>query len=304
MVPEPRPTSPRSTSTRATSTRATHRWWPTLLTLLLVVFSLGWLGWPLWSSTTAPNAAQQSAEARPALLALVAMSCALLAVVRRFAGIRTVQAIAAITVLNTAVRPLLGAGSAGFEPVYLLPFVAGAFAGPAAGWLVGFWSCLASAAWMGLFASSTGSQAVVWALMGAVGGVLHLLPRLARAVLAPVLGLLAAAMIGVAYNLPSWSVTAPLDANSYVVGADLASNASRLLAHTWQTSWAVDLVRTLGTGVALLFTGPILTLLGRVFGAPPTKQQTTTLRPLRSRKSRTDHARWQQSLWHKENPSD
>lgn len=192
---------------------------------------------------------------------------------------RSLALLGVLTAINAAVRPALGAGTAGIESVFVLLILAGWAFGPGFGFVLGMTTMVASA----MFTAGVGPWlpfqmlAAAWIGLGA-----GLLPgrrrgpaRLGQLAMLIAYGIVASYFFGAMMNLWSWptltgitAAGAPGGAGSldYVPGAPWADNARRYGLYTLLTSTAGwDTGRALSTAIGLAVLGrPILGVLHRV----------------------------------------
>jgi energy-coupling factor transport system substrate-specific component len=191
---------------------------------------------------------------------------------------RTLALLGVLTAINAALRPALGAGTAGIESVFFLLVLGGRAFGPGFGFVLGTTSMAASA----LFTAGVGPWlpfqmlAAGWIGLGA-----GLLPGRARGraklgelAMLIVYAIVAAYFYGAVMNLWSWPTitgiatpgyTGPSGGLDYVPGAPWIANLHRFGAYTLLTSTAGwDTGRAIWTALALGILGrPILDVLHR-----------------------------------------
>ncbi|WP_418058809.1 hypothetical protein [Pimelobacter simplex] len=238
--------------------------------VVLVPAGLTWLGWPVWGSLTAPSRADAQAAAPWLMTALVAGLAALTVAIWLDAGRRSeaLAPLAALVAGNTVLRAVLNPAAAGIELVHALPLLAGMAAGAPAGFLVGASSALVSTVAVGEPATMLPVQALVWGLVGMLGGLLRRLrPRAAWLASLP-LALVAGLGSGVLLNLMGWGQEPGTTLTSFSPGLPPAESLSRLWGYTLDTSVAYDLTRGASTAVVLAVIGhPVLLALRRATGA-------------------------------------
>nr|WP_156610846.1 ECF transporter S component [Auraticoccus cholistanensis] len=245
------------------------RGWSALVVAVASAVALALLLWPFWL----PARSGAAADA-PWLLALLLPLVVLLVLAQlteHGLDSRTLAVLGVLSALNAALRPTLGAGTAGVESVFFTLVLAGRVFGPAFGFLLGCTSLFASA----LLTAGVGPWlpfqmvAAAWVGMGA-----GLLPRRARgrAELAWLVGygVVSAYAFGLLMSLWSWPLVAqaapgapgPLD---HLPGAPAAENLRRFAAYALITSTAGwDTGRAVTNTVALLLLGPaVLAVLRR-----------------------------------------
>jgi energy-coupling factor transport system substrate-specific component len=191
---------------------------------------------------------------------------------------RALALLGVLTAINAALRPALGAGTAGIEFMFVLLILAGRAFGPGFGFVLGATSLATSA----LFTAGVGPWlpfqmlAAGWVGLGA-----GLLPGRARgrtsvAQLAMLVayGIVAAYFYGAIMNLWSWPTLAgiatpdfggPTGGIDYVPGAPWLDNLRRFGMYTLLTSTAGwDTGRAISTSIGLAVLGrPILDVLHR-----------------------------------------
>lgn len=191
---------------------------------------------------------------------------------------RTLALLGVLTAINAALRPALGAGTAGIESVFFLLVLCGRAFGPGFGFVLGTTSMAVSA----MFTAGVGPWlpfqmlAAGWVGLGA-----GLLPgrgrgRAGLGQLAMLIGyaIVAAYFYGAIMNLWSWPTltsiatpgfTGPGGGLDYIPGAPWPANLRRFGLYTLLTSTAGwDTGRAIGTAIALAVLGrPILDVLHR-----------------------------------------
>ncbi|GAB3822601.1 ECF transporter S component [Tessaracoccus terricola] len=237
------------------------------------------IAWPLLMP--AVDVAPQHADDAPYVFVFLLPVVLLLAVAQVSDGGLDAKALSLLGVLaaiNAAIRPVLGAGTAGVESIFFLLILAGRAFGPGFGYLLGLTSMFASA----LLTAGVGpwlpSQMLCAAWVGLGAG---LLPRgvSGRRELWLLIGygIVAAYVFGALMNLWFWPFisgtsvegagvgTGSLD---YVPGAPLLENLARFGWFTLFTSTAGwDTGRAITTTIALLLLGgPVLGVLRRASG--------------------------------------
>lgn len=253
------------------------RGWSAVVVVLASLLALGTALWPLWVPAAAGGS--RSGDA-PWLLALLLPAVVLLTLAQlseRGMDSRTLALLGVLSALNAALRPTLGGGTAGIEPVFFLLVLAGRVLGPGFGFLLGCTSLFASA----LLTAGVGPwlpfQMVCAAWIGLGAG---LLPRRVRGrrelALLVGWGIVSAYAFGLLMNLWFWpfatasSGLSTPGALDFVPGAPVPDNLRRFLAFTLLTStgsW--DTGRAVTTTVALLVLGPpVLAVLRRAARRP------------------------------------
>jgi hypothetical protein len=269
---------------------------------VLVTAGLLWLGWPVLDSATSPGRAQSQSEAPWVTAALVLGLVALAAAMWRDAGRRyeALSPVAALIVLDTAVRAVLNPSAGGVEFVHALPLLAGVGAGAPAGFLVGASSAIVSTIAVGAPATTLPAQALIWGLSGMLGGVLWRVPALLAWALALPLALIAGVASGVLLNLMGWAQEPGAALTDFFPGLPAGEVLTRLLDYTRATSLAYDATRGLTTAAIVLVIGyPVLVALRRATGGDiatdplqGTDQRVELASPRRERSARLDQ------MWH------
>lgn len=253
------------------------RGWSAAVVGVASLLALAMVLWPLWVPASAAGSRGSDA---PWLLALLLPAVVLLTLAQlteRGMDSRTLALLGVLSALNAALRPTLGGGTAGIEPVFFLLVLAGRVFGPGFGFLLGCTSLFASA----LLTAGVGPwlpfQMVCAAWIGLGAG---LLPRRLRgrrelAVLVA-WGIVSAYAFGLLMNFWFWpfATSSPglvtPGALDFVPGAPVPDNLRRFLAFTLLTStgsW--DTGRAVTTTVALLVLGPpVLAVLRRAARLP------------------------------------
>ncbi|TRY19033.1 ECF transporter S component [Tessaracoccus rhinocerotis] len=243
------------------------------------VIGLFTIAWPLLMP--AVDVAPQHADDAPYVFAFLLPVVLMLVIAQISDGGLDAKALALLGVLsaiNAAIRPVLGAGTAGVESIFFLLVLAGRAFGPGFGYLLGFTSMFASA----LLTAGVGpwlpSQMLCAAWVGLGAG---LLPRKlgGRAELLVLIGygIVAAYLFGALMNLWFWPFISGISIDGYpggsgsldyVPGAPPGDNLVRFGWFTLVTSTAGwDTGRAITTTVALLLLGrPVLGVLRRASG--------------------------------------
>lgn len=242
--------------------------------LLLVVTSVAGLamfGWPLLARSQ-PDVGH-STDAPLVFLAVLPLLLAI--VLAQFAeggmDARALAVLGVLSAVNAALRPTLGAGTAGVESVFFLLVLAGRVFGPGFGFVLGCTSMFASA----LLTAGVGPwlpfQMLASAWIGLFAGLLPRRPR-GRAEIAMLVayGVVCAYAYGLLLNLWFWPFALGTGAGgdgsvSFVPGAPLLDNLHRFVVFTLVSStggW--DTGRAITTSVALVVVGPaVLAVLRR-----------------------------------------
>ena len=235
------------------------------------------IAWPL----LIPVSEQASNSTAPLAFAVILPVVLLLAISQLSEGGLDSKALAMLGVLsalNAAIRPVLGAGTAGVESVFFLLILAGRAFGPGFAYLLGFTSLLASA----LLTAQVGPwlpfqmMCAAWVGLGA-----GLLPKRVRGrwevAMLIAYGVVSAYLFGMVMNLWFWPFMTGTDvqgsqgtlgALDYVAGAPLLQNLRHFILYTLVSStggW--DTGRAITTAVAIGVLGrPVLGVLHRAAG--------------------------------------
>lgn len=210
--------------------------------------------WPFLLTTTATG---QGAVAPWLFVVVLALLAAVATAELGSGGLdaKTVALLGVLASVGGALR-VLGAGTAGLEPMFFLLVVAGRVLGPGAGFLLGCLAMLVGAFLTGGIGPWAPFQmlAAGWVAMGA-----GLLPRAggrAERWLLAGYGLVAGLAYGAVMNLYFWPfLTIGPDGGGFVPGASVAENAGRYAVFYVITSLAWDLTRGVLTAVLCLVAG-------------------------------------------------
>ncbi|MCC2593230.1 ECF transporter S component [Tessaracoccus sp. OS52] len=237
------------------------------------------IAWPLLMP--AVDVSPQHASDAPFVFAFLLPVVLMLVVAQISDGGLDSKALALLGVLsaiNAAIRPVLGAGTAGVESIFFLLILAGRVFGPGFGYLLGFTSMFASA----LLTAGVGpwlpSQMLCAAWVGLGAG---LLPRRVggrtELWLLVAYGIVAAYLYGAMMNLWFWPFISGIQVGAdpgglgsldYVPGAPPGENLVRFAWFTLISSTAGwDTGRAITTTIALLLLGrPVMGVLRRASG--------------------------------------
>lgn len=248
-------------------------WLVIVASTLLGLFSIVW---PL--VIPAVGVAPQHADDAPFVFAALLPVILVLVIAQISEGgldARSLAVLGVLSAINAAIRPALGAGTAGVESVFFLLILAGRVFGPGFGYLLGLTSLLASA----LLTAGVGPWLPFQMMCaGWVGLAAGLLPKRVsgRAEMAMLvgLGILASYLFGALMNMWFWPFITGVDIDGtggsldYVPGAPIMDNLVRFGWFTLLTSTAGwDTGRAITTTIALLIVGrPVLTVLRRASG--------------------------------------
>ncbi|HET7474851.1 MAG TPA: ECF transporter S component [Dermatophilaceae bacterium] len=243
---------------------------------VLAVASLAGLAmfaWPLLARPD-PGAGQHALDAPFVFLAVLPVLVVVVLAQLSEGGMdaKALAMLGVLSAVNAALRPALGAGTAGIESVFFLLVLAGRVFGPGFGFVLGCTSLFASA----LLTAGVGPWLPFQMLSAAwIGLGAGLLPRrvAGRWEIAMLVGygIVAAYAFGLLMNLWFWpfvtdvSLPDASSALSYRPGAALGDNLARFLRYTVLTStggW--DTGRAITNSVAILAIGPaVLAVLRR-----------------------------------------
>lgn len=243
------------------------------LSTLLGLFAIGW---PLL--IPAVGVAPQHADDAPFVFAALLPVILLLVIAQISEGgldARSLAVLGVLSAINAAIRPALGAGTAGIESVFFLLILAGRAFGPGFGYLLGFTSLFASA----LLTAGVGPWLPFQMLCaGWVGLAAGLLPKRVTGrwemLMLVALGIVSAYLYGALMNMWFWPFITGVNIDGtggsldYVPGAPILDNLIRFGWFTLLTSTAGwDTGRAITTTLALLVVGrPVLTVLQRASG--------------------------------------
>ena len=251
--------------------------WRTWLVIALSsALGLFAIGWPL--IIPAVDVAPEHVQDAPFVFAALLPVVLLLVIAQVTEGgldSRSLAVLGVLSAINAALRPALGAGTAGVESVFFLLVLAGRAFGPGFGYLLGLTSIFASA----LLTAGVGPWLPFQMFCaGWVGLVSGLLPKRvtgkAEIAMLIVVGVLSAYLYGALMNMWFWPFITGINLDGsggsldYVPGAPILDNLTRFGWFTLLTStggW--DTGRAITTMLALLILGrPVLTVLRRASG--------------------------------------
>ncbi|SDY96453.1 ECF transporter S component [Tessaracoccus flavus] len=251
--------------------------WRTWLVIVLsTALGLFAIGWPLL--IPAVGVAPEHAQDAPFVFAALLPVILLLVIAQVTEGgldSRSLAVLGVLSAINAAIRPALGAGTAGVESVFFLLVLAGRAFGPGFGYLLGMTSLFASA----LITAGVGPWLPFQMLAaGWVGLISGLLPRRvtgkAEIGMLIAVGVVSAYVYGALMNMWFWPFITGINLDGaggsldYVPGAPIVDNLARFGWFTLLTStggW--DTGRAITTALALLILGrPLLTVLRRASG--------------------------------------
>jgi energy-coupling factor transport system substrate-specific component len=214
--------------------------------------------WPLFVSPESGIAHGGDAPWMFALLLPVVLAVVLAELSEGGMDSKAVAMLGVLSALGAAVRPL-GAGTAGIETVFFLVLLGGRVFGPGFGFVLGNTTLFASALLTGGVGPWLPYQMLgaAWVALGA-GLLPQVRGRVELAVLAAY-GVVAGLAYGLLLNLSFWPFAIGDGTSiSFVPGAPVVENLTRLAAFTLATSLGWDLGRAITTVVLVLLTGPVL----------------------------------------------
>ncbi len=171
---------------------------------------------------------------------------------------KAVAMLGVLSALGAALRPL-GAGTAGIETIFFLMVLAGRVFGPGFGFVLGNTTLFASALLTGGVGPWLPYQmfGAAWVALGA-----GLLPKVSgrlELVLLASYGAVSSLCYGMLLNLSFWPFALGEGTTlSFVPGAPVADNLTRLVLFSLATSLGWDVGRAVTTVVLVLATGPVL----------------------------------------------
>jgi energy-coupling factor transport system substrate-specific component len=241
------------------------RWRPTLVLGLVSLVGVVAFFWPFLADPGsaiighAADAPWLFALLLPLLLALVLTELA-----NGGLDSRGIALLGVLSAVAAVLRPF-GAGTVGFEPIWVVIILGGRALGPGFGFLLGNISLFASAMLTGGVGPWLPFQMIAAGWIGFGAGVLpRVAPRWEPALLAAY-----GAVVGLCYgfllNLWFWPWLAPANsAIAFEAGAGIAENLSRWLLFNLATSLGYDLPRAVVVAVLLLVASrPVLAALRR-----------------------------------------
>jgi energy-coupling factor transport system substrate-specific component len=177
---------------------------------------------------------------------------------------KAVALLGVLAAVGAALRPL-GAGTAGFEPVFLLLFAGGRVLGRGFGFVLGAVTMFASALLTGGVGPWLPFQMLGAAWLGFFAGCLPPARGRREVLLLAAYAFVAGLGYGALLNLSFWPFATYLDSGiSYVPGDPASANLARYGAFYVATSLAWDLARGMVLAVLVLITGrPVLLALRR-----------------------------------------
>jgi energy-coupling factor transport system substrate-specific component len=169
-----------------------------------------------------------------------------------------------LSAIGAALRPL-GAGTAGIETTFFLLILAGRVFGPGFGFVLGSTTLFASALITGGVGPWLPFQMLAASWVGLGAGLLPPMRGRAEVLLLAAYTGFAAMAFGLLMNLWFWPfVLGDGSSISYVPGAPLVENLTRLLLYSLATSMGWDVMRAVTNVVLILLLGPaVLAVLRR-----------------------------------------
>ncbi len=266
--------------------------WPSALALVgATLLGVAAFGWPL---LLGPGSTFEHQTDAPWVFVILLVVLGAVVVAELSSGgldAKTVALLGVLSAMGGALR-VLGAGTAGLEPMFFLLVLGGRVLGPGAGFLLGGLSVLVGGFLTGGIGPWTPFQmfAAAWVTLGAA-----LLPKASgwrERLLLAAYGFVASLAFGAVMNLWFWPfmTSGAPDGGLFVPGDPASLNASRYAVFYVVTSLGWDLPRAVLTaGLCLLAGRPVLAALRRgvrraSFGAGPSEgtQPIEALQPVES----------------------
>jgi energy-coupling factor transport system substrate-specific component len=230
-------------------------WRAALVLLVASAASLVAFAWPLFVD---PGAGIGHASDAPFVFVIILPVLLAVIVTEVSAGGIDAKALAMLGVLSGlgAALRLLGAGTAGIETSFFLLVVAGRVFGPGFGFVLGSTSLFASALVTGGFGPWLPFQMLAASWVGLGAGLLPPVRGRLEILMLMAYGAVAALAFGLLMNLWFWPFVVGGDSTvSYVAGAPVGENLTRLLLFSLATSMAWDVGRAITTVVLLALAG-------------------------------------------------
>lgn len=266
-------------SSKTGSVQAVHIGKRTAAVLILVsMVGIIAFGWPLLAAPDSLAVAHaQDAPWLFALLLPLILAVVLAQVADGGLDAKGIAMLGVLAAIGTALRPI-GAGIAGFEPVFIVLVLGGRALGRGFGFALGTITMFASATLTGGIGPWLPFQMIAAGWFGFGAGCLP--PNVrgrAESIMLACYGAVAALVYGLLLNLSFWPWASGLASQiSYVPGAPLEENLRNWIAFDIATSLGFDIPRAIITAVLLLLlTRPVLFAIRRAtrraaFGAEPT----------------------------------
>lgn len=237
------------------------------LLVLVVVSAIGlaMFVWPLWVGGESELA--HSSDAAVVFAAVLAMLVVVLTAEVSSGGMdaKALAMLGVLAAVAAALRPL-GAGTSGFQPMFVVLILGGRALGPGFGFLLGLVGMFGSALLTGGVGPWLPFQmlAAGWVGMGA-----GLLPRSrgrGEVLLMAGYGAVSGVLYGFCLNMWFWPfLTTAAPGISFEPGAAVSENLGRFLAFCLLTSLGFDIPRAIGSMVLILLVGaPLLRSIRRV----------------------------------------
>jgi energy-coupling factor transport system substrate-specific component len=242
------------------------RWRSTVVLVATMVVGFAAFAWPFVVQPDAGGLAH-GGDAPWLFVLLLALMAALVVSELASGGLdaKTVSVLGVLAALGGALR-VLGAGTAGLEPMFFLLVVSGRVLGRGAGFVLGALSVLVGAFLTGGVGPWAPFQMVAAGLVGFGAGALPPATGRRERVLLAGYGLVAGLAYGLVMNLWFWPflTSGAGDATTFVPGDPVGANLGRYAAFYLATSLGWDLPRGLLTAVLVLTAGrPVLASLRR-----------------------------------------
>jgi energy-coupling factor transport system substrate-specific component len=241
------------------------RWRSALVLGVTMLVGFAAFAWPFLADPGSGLA--HSSDAPWLFVVLLALLAALVVAELSSGGLdaKTVAVLGVLSALGGALR-VLGAGTAGLEPMFFLLVVAGRVLGRGAGFVLGALSVLVGAFLTGGVGPWAPFQMVAAGLVGFGAGSLPAASGRAERWLLATYGLAAGLAYGLVMNLWFWPflTSGGPDGATFVPGDPVIDNLGRYAAFYLATSLGWDLPRGLLTAVLVLTAGkPVLASLRR-----------------------------------------
>lgn len=235
--------------------------------LMLVVAAVAGLMAFCWPLLLTPSSPLVGTTQAPFLFAAILPLVLAVVLAELSAGGMDVKALAMLGVLSAvgAALRVLGAGTAGFEPMFFLLVLAGRVFGPGFGFVLGNTAVFGSALLTGGVGPWLPFQMIAAGYVGMFAGLLPQWRRGAEIALLAAYGIVVSYLYGLLLNLSFWPFTTGFATGlSYDPAASTLENAWTFLLYTLATSMAFDTGRALTTALLIVLAGPgVLVVLRR-----------------------------------------
>lgn len=219
--------------------------------------------WPLLVDPASPVVGNAQAPFLFAMILPLVIAVVLTELSSEGMDVKALALLGVLSAVGAGLR-LLGAGTAGIQPLFFLLVVAGRVFGPGFGFVLGNTVLLASAVITGGFGPWLPFQMIAAGFVGMVPGLLPPVRGPVEVGMLAAYGLLSGFAYGLLMNLYFWPFTAGYGTGlSYDPAASAVDNAQTLVLYTLATSMAFDLGRGLTTAVLVVLAGPGLLVVLR-----------------------------------------